>query len=91
MIVVLSAERSRHRRMNSVGEKSSNAWGNRENKECRVRRETRPLPLVRVPPLDWPADLYTGEAMTAVTAEDCSFRNDSTVLWYGDHTPEMRI
>ena len=51
-------------------------------------REKRQRPAV--PPLDWPADLFTGDAATVeIMAEECWFRYDSPAMWYGNHIPPM--
>jgi hypothetical protein len=53
-------------------------------------RETRRQPGAKVPPLDWPADLFTADAATVdIMAEECWFRYDSPAMWYGNHIPPM--
>ena len=49
-------------------------------------------PSAEVPLLDWPADLFTSDAaIVDIIAEDCSFRNDSPAMWYGNHIPECTL
>jgi hypothetical protein len=49
-------------------------------------------PFAKVPPLDWPADLFTLDAaIVDIMAEDCSFRYDSPAVWYGNHVPPMHV
>jgi hypothetical protein len=53
-------------------------------------RETRLA--AEVPPLDWPADLFTRDAATVdIIAEECCFRYDSPAMWYGNHIPPMHV
>jgi hypothetical protein len=53
-------------------------------------REKRRQPGAEVPTLDWPADLFTGDAATVdIMAEECWFRYDSPAMWYGNHIPPM--
>jgi hypothetical protein len=80
MIVTLGEARTRH----GYGEIPADRGERRLTLRRWMRRGTRIQPPTRVPALDWPADLYTGDAaMEEIMAVDFS------AVWQGGHMAEM--
>ena len=80
MIVTLAEARSRR----EYTEMAVDAGESRSRSRRWMRRGTRSQPPSRVPPLDWPADLYAGDAaMEEIMAVDFS------TVWYGNHIAEL--